>query len=356
MEFADLRKKASDLRKQGAWEEALACYEELTFRFADDCTEWEYWGQAYCLFKLGKYREAETFCRSYLEKEEMFQPLGNVLAWALYCQYLRNEQEEEAVVTGIAEEITTLCRQEDQYSPYVTTVFRVLELLGKKFPYPADQILYWTGKLNPGQLDDTPAKINRPEGKEMELASRREQYYMVVTRALYESARYEECAERCDEVLSGGLQLHYDNVVWFRRRKALCLYYMGRTEEAIALMREVFARKKNWFVRFELGEMLMRNGEKEEGISLLASAAIEKGDQEKKLKLYASLANWYENNGMPETAIRHYALIWLFRDEMGWKEDDEVRSRLDKAGVDLRDLPAPERLFEDLYPDGKNLR
>jgi hypothetical protein len=164
-------------------------------------------GQAYCLFKLGKYREAETFCRSYLEKEEMFQPLGNVLAWALYCQYLRNEQEEEAVVTGIAEEITTLCRQEDQYSPYVTTVFRVLELLGKKFPYPADQILYWTGKLNPGQLDDTPAKINRPEGKEMELASRREQYYMVVTRALYESARYEECAERCDEVLSGGLQL-----------------------------------------------------------------------------------------------------------------------------------------------------
>ncbi len=72
MEFADLRKKASDLRKQGAWEEALACYEELTFRFADDCTEWEYWGRHTACLSWGNTVKRKPFAVVTSKKRKCF--------------------------------------------------------------------------------------------------------------------------------------------------------------------------------------------------------------------------------------------------------------------------------------------
>lgn len=356
MEYIELSQKASELRKKGLYADALACYEELTFEFAGQCTSWDYWGHAYCLLKLGKWREAETFCRSYREKEESFQLIDNVLAWSLYYQYIKGaEAADTKVLTGYAGEILALCRKDDKYSPYTAVIFQVLEALSKKFPYPAETILQWAGLLDAGSLDENTAEMNRPDGKKIELASRREQYYMILTRALYECARYEECAEKCDQALSRLTAFHYDNDVWFRRRKALCLFYMGNAEEAIEAMRGVFARKKDWFVRFELGEMLINSGNKDEGASLLASAALERGDPEKKLKLYAALARWYDNNGEHETAMAHYTLIWQLRIAQGWKEDEEIRIRLENERIDLCALPPAEEIIQRLMPQWEEL-
>jgi len=356
MEYIELSMKANELRKNGLFTDALACYEELTFGYPGQCTPWDYWGHAYCLLKLGRWREAETFCRSYREKEETFQPIDNVLAWSLYYQYVKNnEKSDTKPLTVYAEEILSLCKKEDTYSPFTVTIFQVLDVLGKKFPYPAETVLEWAERLDPALLDENPAEIVRPDGKKTELASRREQYFMVITRALYECARYEECIEKCDQALSHLTVFHYDNDIWFRRRKALCLYYMGNITEAIELMRGVFARKKDWFVRFELGEMLLRNEQKEEGASLLASAALDRNDPEKKLKLYASLAHWYDVNGKHETAILHYSLIWQLRISQGWKEDEETRSILEKEHINLSDIPSAETLIQKLYPDWEEL-
>ncbi|MBK8154461.1 MAG: hypothetical protein IPK61_16465 [Saprospiraceae bacterium] len=58
-----------------------------------------------------------------------------------------------------------LSKQDDQYSPYTQTVFKILEYLNDKAIYPTDKILEWTDKLNFEILDNTPFSFTDNEGK-----------------------------------------------------------------------------------------------------------------------------------------------------------------------------------------------
>ena len=57
--------------------------------------------------------------------------------------------------------------------------------------------------------------------KPMELASSKEDWYAVKTKALFETKNYQECFELSKKALESFEKFHYSNEVWFARRIAL---------------------------------------------------------------------------------------------------------------------------------------
>ena len=182
-----MKADASHSLELGRFAEALLLYETLWREHRTQCTEWQGWGYARCLLKTGRYQEALDVCREAYRIKADFPVLNNTYAWAIYYLEIKSGPvSNEATFLHAAEGIVKLTTQEDIYSPYTRTVFKVLDYLHEKVVFDADKLLYWTGKLNPDLLSEEVFNTTSPEGKPIEIASEKEKYYSIRTKALLE--------------------------------------------------------------------------------------------------------------------------------------------------------------------------
>ena len=63
MAYKDIKTQADSLRKQKRYSEALPLYGDLWLNHRDQCTEWDGWGFAQCLYHQGDYAKALDSCR-----------------------------------------------------------------------------------------------------------------------------------------------------------------------------------------------------------------------------------------------------------------------------------------------------
>ena len=67
----ETKKAALELRKKKRYPEALNLYQELWYNHRDACNEWEGWGLATCLRKLGEPEKALEICRNVYQTSVM---------------------------------------------------------------------------------------------------------------------------------------------------------------------------------------------------------------------------------------------------------------------------------------------
>ena len=117
----ELRQHASALRKDNKYDQALAVYRQLWEQPATR-NEWDGWGYAHCLRKLGRPREALEVCRQVHQAYPDFEPNRNEYGWSLYDLVLKQDKDAIAKDPGeffrAAEEILSLAGH-DQFSPRV---------------------------------------------------------------------------------------------------------------------------------------------------------------------------------------------------------------------------------------------
>jgi tetratricopeptide (TPR) repeat protein len=309
-----IRQQAQLLFTEKNFREALPLYETLWETFPAACNEWDGWRYAFSARKTGDAARALNVCRKVYSRFRDFPNIRNVYAWSIYDSEFRKDKiTDEARFLRAGEGIMKLSSQNDEYSPYTLAIFKILDYLGDKANYPTDKILEWTEKLNPGLLDEQPFVFTDKTGKVREIASKREQYYMVRTRALLEKGEYDECIKLCEEALQAFDELHYDNRTWFRWRVALCHEAMGRLEQAMLLMRELLNTKREWFIQKEIAAIYFKQGKNEEALRYCLDSALSRGEARKKVNLLRLLSEILFRMGWNEEAKLHLDLLQAFK-------------------------------------------
>lgn len=359
-EIQELKEKANSLRASKQYEEALSIYELLWANHREICDVTDGWSYAVCFQKLGRHAEALALAEELLPLKPDYSNIRNVYCWSTYFLKIKTDKvTDEAAFFQAAQNVVGNSRQQDKNYPYVYTVYKVLEYLDRKFPSDPENIIEWTEKLDPTILDEEPQTVTLKDGKVKEFPSDREKYYAYRTKALLEVGRFEECTALCDEGLANIKTFHFDNDIWFRRRKAMVKAKEGDIPEAIKLMEKVLRRKTDWTIRLDLAKLQWKIGEKRKAMLNCVEGALEHGDFEKKGNLYKFMAEMLETEHRSDDAKKHIAYAYTMRKEANLRVDDELLALIEKYGIDVntlyegkRQAGAIRRLWEDIkYED-----
>jgi tetratricopeptide (TPR) repeat protein len=351
-----IKQQAQLLFTEKNFREALPLYATLWDSFPEKCDEWDGWRYAYCAQKLENYAQCLDICRKVYARYRDFKMIRNVYAWSVFYLEIKKTDiplDKEPVFFKAGEAIVKLCSQEDVYSPYTIAVFKILDYLNEKANPPFDKILEWTAKLNPALLEKTAFAYTDKEGNTREIASKYEQYFMLRTRALLETAEWQQCIDLCNEALQTIDKPHYDNDIWFRWRIALAYEGLGEWEKSLHLQLELLKRKKEWFIQKEIAEQYYRLGDYEKSLQYALDSALNFGDNDKKINTFIVLANSLDRLGKTDDAQTLNAVIDRIKrkEKVSDSEFSELKKRWNALKFSDRQQFAGEII--SVLPNGK---
>ncbi len=178
--------------------------------------------------------------------------------------------------------------------------------------------------------------------KPMELASNKEDWYAVKTKALFETQQYQDCFNFSKKALESFDKFHYSNEIWFARRIALSKKNLGNSTEALNELLLILRRKKEWFIQNEVAQIYKENGENDKAFDFAISAINNFGDLEYKVGLIVLIAELLELKEEKELSFKHYSLSKLLRQNEGWNVPNSVTLVLSKfsfAQIPIEKLP-----------------
>ena len=166
------------------------------------------------------------------------------------------------------------------------------------------------------------------EIKPMELASSKEDWFSIKTKALFETQHYQECFELSKVALESFEKFHYSNEVWFARRIALSKKHLGNATDALNELLLILKRKKDWFIQLEVAQLYKENGDYDKAFKYAISAINNFGDLEYKVGLLVLIAEILDVKGEKELSFKHYSLSKLLRIKEGWSVPNIVSDAL----------------------------
>lgn len=347
----EMRERAKALRKQGQYAKAEKIFRELWEEHRVECDDWDGWGYAYCLRKLGRPDEALDICREIYKSNPDFDRNRNLYGWCIYDSEMGKTEEEigkdPAKFFKAADAIVELTSQ-DQYSPYVRSVFKVVDYLKSRPSYPADRILEWLDKLELEDLSSDPGKGRDRDGSPIEYASDKEQWYAHRCKALYEGSRYEDCRRFGEQALGEIPEFHYDNDVWIKWRMALSKAEMGDKADAIYDLRELLKFRKEWFIQRDVARLLYEIDRPDAAIKYAVDSALNAGELSYKWEVFLLLGRIYQTRSELEKAKEHILLAAKLRQGEGWKLPPELRSAIEDLGIDVNTEVSTKELLQKL--------
>lgn len=356
-DFETLKSKAEIERKNGNFAEAILLYKKLWEEYRENCNEWVGWGYAYCLKQQKEYKQALAICREVYKMNPDFEMIKNVYAWCVYYTEIaidKIKNEEQFFKAGNA--IIKLSNQEDKYSPYFITVFKILDYLDKKQVYQPDLILEWTDKLNPEVLDTSTFTFNDKDGKIRELPSKKEQYFMYRTKALLEKGLYKDCIASSENALNSINEFHYDNDIWFKGRITLSYKALKQYEKSSELLKSILNFKKEWFIQYEISQVYYEMDNLEEALKYSLDSTLNYGDIDKKTNVYKLLAEILNKNNKTKEAKKHIEFIYQIKKQKELKINQELQALIKNFNIDTNKKLNLKELEEELKLMWENLK
>ena len=212
----------------------------------------------------------------------------NQYGYALYNKYINIDDEKikenETLFFSILDDILAICKQE-RYSPIEPSVNRAIKYLQKEKADDYEKLIELLNLLDPNLLDDKP--FTNSEGKEFE--SKKERYYRLKVRALYNAQKYKECVETANNALALPLKWHFNTLQWIDYQRACCLVELEQYEEA----KKIFLSLHNRIRSIDFYEVLYKTnsniGKYKEANAYLLYEFFEKGYNIDHLNIYLRL-------------------------------------------------------------------
>lgn len=275
----------------------------------------------------GKTDEAIEVGRTFLEMAPELKGYINYFGYALYNKYINIDDEEisknESLFYGILEEIAKYCKQE-RYSPLEAAVNKAIKHVLKANPVDYKKLSELLDYLDAPTLEDKPF-VNK-DGKEFE--SKKEKWYRMKVRALYELESYRACVETANIAFTYNLKWHYNNLNWVKYYRASSLVELGRYEEAenefIALQGHF-----NAVDSFEiLYKLYMNTNREDDAYTLLIDKFFKGGFDYKNIEDYKKISAMAKAKGQDKAhALAEYLI----------KKLEEENGKTYEADVDLAD-------------------
>lgn len=276
----------------------------------------------------GKTDEAIEVGRTFLEMAPELKGYINYFGYALYNKYINIDDEEisknESLFYGILEEIAKYCKQE-RYSPLEAAVNKAIKHVLKANPVDYKKLSELLDYLDAPALEDKPF-VNK-DGKEFE--SKKEKWYRMKVRALYELESYRACVETANIAFTYNLKWHYNNLNWVKYYRASSLVELGRYEEAenefIALQGHFNAVNS-----FEiLYKLYMNTNREDDAYTLLIDKFFKSGFDYKNIEDYKKISAMAKAKGQDKAHALAECLIK--------KLEEEENGKTYEADVDLAD-------------------
>ena len=281
----------------------------------------------------------------------------SILCWCIYDVYIKDyEKQEETDFQEFLKEakfIRDNCKQlekkREHHNPYVLTIFKVIRVYLKCASVNYKEILKWLEALNPNELSEEEYNFQDSDGKDREMASKKEFYYQYKTKALEKLQKYEECIEVCEEAFQNIENFHYRNDIWIKAR----LYFSkcmeadsNSVEDEIKKYKELAYKENHWFMYHKLSLICWRYGKTDEAILYVNKALSCRFEFEKMIKLLQDAALLYENRGDTINAKRYYEASAYYRNRNGWKITEELEFAISKYNLDINNKPNVSKLQE----------
>ena len=178
-----------------------------------------------------KNDEAIEVGKTFLQVAPHLTRFINHYGYALYNKYINIEEqaisERENLFFSMVEEITSLCKQE-RFSPLEATINKAIKYVLNQKEVNYEKLSQLLDKLDP-LVSSVEPFVNK-DGKEFE--SKREKWYRLKVRSLYELQDYEKCVEIANNAYTQPIKWHYNNLNWIKYYRASSLVQLKRYEEA----------------------------------------------------------------------------------------------------------------------------
>lgn len=177
--------------------------------------------------------------------------------------------------------------------------------------------------IDPENLSEVSTKYKgkiKGNEKEIELASERENYYMLKSKLYYSSGEYENCIQICEKALNTINGFHYGNDVWLGRRIALCLKCKDNINEAVKRLEVLLNKKKEWFLMKEIAELYEILKQRDNSLKFAIDALLKNGYSSYKVKLIDFLIDITQYDDKFNTLNQNLIILqYLIRSENKWK-------------------------------------
>ncbi len=152
--------KASQLRKNGDYKQAVSLYDTLWNNQSEQWSDWDGWSYAYSLVKTFKYHEALDICRHFYRKNKNFEILNNLYAQCIYyTQFTGEKQPTLNVLRKAAQAMLDLSPYSSKYSFTPKAIFKLNHALMSQKEINWAEIETWLLKMDPDLLDNQPFKM-----------------------------------------------------------------------------------------------------------------------------------------------------------------------------------------------------
>jgi len=328
-ELTNLAKQKIDISE---FQASLDLYYQAYINFPDDWNSWDTVFLLKCLRKnatLPQNFDIENIVIDYINEE----PVKNIYVWYLFDQHVKNfdkdyiRKHEKGIrkITEISEQKDNVNSKDNLPCPYTIGIFKLLKAY-KKPNLNVNKIEEWIIKLEPQKLSRNETQFTDSDGKIKKQASDYEEYYSMLTSLLQKQEKHQECINACNIALSSISNFHYDNDIWFKRRKALSLIALGEIEVGENILFQITQGHKGqkWFIYQEIAQSQYDNNEYEKALINCCQATLFAGDEDKKIKLYLLTARCYYKLQQHDKSKLLAELIGLIVQKYDLKLTDEV--------------------------------
>ena len=291
MDKRTLSENAKTELQKGNIKEATILFKEFIDQYSEELSDWDAFFIMQARRKGCNLLDAEKIAEEHIE----FPQLRGIYAWFLYDEHVKRFDSKDIYSheKGI-DKITELIPQKD-FSvedsdeipcPYTLGVFKLIKAF-RKPNLNIQKVKYWIDKLEPQKLSNKEYVFNDNSGKERRLASPLENYHSAYTDLKLKEGKFEDCIRVCDEALGTIRKFHYDNDIWFKRRKALAMIQLGQDEGFDLLISLSKNRKgEKWFIFHEIAEIFFEYQEFEKCLEYCKKGIGAFGDEAFKINLF----------------------------------------------------------------------
>lgn len=308
------KKKATALRKEGNFREALPIYEELWKSFQD---RFDGAGLLHCLRKLELFDEALPLADDLVHLYPDFKWCKVEIIWTYIYGILKKFDDSESLenVLEVSQKIMSLNPKELAAK---MVVFKVLD--SAKAVNDWKIINEWVLKLDPKYLSSEPMVINGKEGW-----SDQARWYNFRINGLLKSGNLDEAILLVDEVL----ELFPKQKKFFLRLKALALQDLGRLSESEKIYENLCSvHKPDWWLLYEYSKVIKDLGRKEDSLKIMYKAASSNPKLELMVSLFEDIGILCKELGMFNEARDHMVLLHFVRLENGWNTSEFTLSEI----------------------------
>jgi len=288
----DIENKARSLIESSP-EESVVLYEKIWNEYNEAFNDWDAFHYLKALRKCLSHNPDNL--DAIVEKFKDYDKVGGLFSWYIFDKYVKQVEKRELINNEqIIWNSFSIAKQKDLHEnhefpcPLTISVFQLVDAYSENI-FNAKKVNDLLDVLNPDLLSINPRLINTEERGEIEIASDKEKYYSLKSKALLKLGEYSKCIDLCDAALRSFDKFHYNNDLWFKMRQGICHDKLGNSELGENILNELLSTKAGsdkWFIYRDIAEIYYEQSNYEKAWQYAVNAAYYGNEPKYMINLY----------------------------------------------------------------------